>query len=63
MYSNDLKVVKDASDCNSNGRLLKVVEINDSRCFFEVRKLNLYLKQNLCSASLKLAQIKSGEVP
>ena len=30
MYSDDLKVVKDASDFNSNGRLLKVVEINDS---------------------------------
>ena len=30
MYSDDLKVVKDASDFSSNGRLLKVVEINDS---------------------------------
>ena len=26
-YSEDLKVVKDASDLNSSGRLLKVVEI------------------------------------
>ena len=32
--SDDLKVVKDASDCNSNGRLLKVVKINESRFFF-----------------------------
>ena len=56
-------MVKDASDLNSSGRLLKVVEISDSRCFFEVCKLNLSLKQNLCSASSKLAQIKSGEVP
>ena len=50
------------SDFNSNGRLLKVVEINDSRSSFEVCKLNLSLKQNLCSASSKLAQIKSGEI-
>ena len=62
-YSADLQVVKDASDLNSSGRLLKVVEISDSRCFFEVRRLNPSLKQNLCSASSKLAQIKSGEVP
>ena len=34
-WCDDLKVVKDASDFNSNGRLLKVVEINDSRCFFK----------------------------
>ena len=51
-YSEDLKVVKDASDLNSSGSLLmKVVEISDSRCFFEVCKLNLSLKQKLCSAS------------
>ena len=58
-------MVKDASDLNSSGRLLKVAEISDSRCFFEVHvcKLNLYLKRNLCSASSKLTQIKSGEVP
>ena len=30
-------MVKDASDLNSSGRLLKVVEISDSRCFFEVQ--------------------------
>ena len=35
LYSDDLKVVKDVSDFNSNGRLLKVVEINDSRCFLK----------------------------
>ena len=40
LYSDDLKVVKGASDFNSNRRLLKVVEINYSRCFFEVCKLN-----------------------
>ena len=56
-------MVKDASDLNSSGRLLKVVEISDSRCFFEVCKLNLSLKKSLCSASSKLTQIKSGEVP
>ena len=44
-------MVKDASDLNSSGRLLKVVEINESRCFFEVCKLYLSLKQNLCPAS------------
>ena len=45
-------MVKDASDLNSSGNLLKVVEISDSRCFFEICKLNL-----------SLAQIKSSEVP
>ena len=35
LYSDDLRVVKDASDCNSNGRLLKVVEINESRYFLK----------------------------
>ena len=63
LYKDDFKVVKDASDFNSNGRVLKVVEINDSTCFFEVCKLNLSLKQNLCSGSWKLARMKSGEVP
>ena len=47
-------MVIDASDLNSGGRLLKVAEISESRC------LNLSLEQNLCSASSKLAQIKSG---
>ena len=42
LYSDDLKVVKDASDCNSNGKLLNVVEIND-QMFFEVCNLNLSL--------------------
>ena len=51
-------------DFNSNGRLLKFVEINDSRGFLKyVCKSNLSLKQNLCSASSKLARIKSEEVP
>ena len=50
-YSEDLKVVKDASDFNSDGRLLEIVEIYDSRCFIEVCKVNLSRKQNLCSAS------------
>ena len=31
-YSEDLKVVKNASDLNSSGRLLKDVEISDSKC-------------------------------
>ena len=35
LYSDDLKGVKDASDFNSNGRLLKFVEINDSRGFLK----------------------------
>ena len=35
MYTDDLKVVKDASDFNSNRSSLKVVEINDSRCFLK----------------------------
>ena len=35
LYSDDLKVVKDTSDFNSNGRLLKVVEPNDSGCFLK----------------------------
>ena len=54
-------VVKDASDFDSNGRLLKVVEIDDSTWFVEECKVNLSRKQNLCSASSKLAQIKSAE--
>ena len=29
-------MVKDARDVNSNGILLKVVEISDFRCFFDV---------------------------
>ena len=48
-------MVKDASDLNSSGRLLKVVEISDSRCFFEVCKLNLSLKQNIADCKLTLA--------
>ena len=28
-------MVKDASDLNSSGKLLKVVEISDSRCFLK----------------------------
>ena len=54
-------VVKDASDFDSNGRLLKVVEIDDSTWFVEECKVNLSQKQILCSASSKLAQIKSAE--
>ena len=35
MYTDDLKTVKDASDFNLDERLLKVVEINQSRCFLK----------------------------
>ena len=40
-------MVKDASDVNSRGRLLKVVEISDDQMFFEACKLNQSLKQVL----------------
>ena len=33
MYTDDLKVVKDASDFFFEEKLLEVVEINESRCF------------------------------
>ena len=36
-------MVKEASDLNSSGRLLKVVEISDSRCFFEVCKFTYFI--------------------
>ena len=35
MYTDDLKVLKDASDFFFDERLLEVVEINESRCFLK----------------------------
>ena len=35
-----MKAVKDASDLKSSGRLLKVVEICDSRCFLKYMYVN-----------------------
>ena len=45
-------MVKGVSDFNSNGRLLKVVEINDSRCFLSTQIKSIPEAESTCMLCL-----------